>query len=138
MTGELCNLFEICQTLDAPLCPIREDTVKYGIWYGDEPICQAAKFQTLPWIQKQKLLSNLGMTIDDGFFTVRMLNTIRSTLINRNLKGASADDRNSELKWLKQMAAKRITASQKRWDIKTYKRKGVAKVNSAEIPTLWG
>lgn len=93
----LCNLLEYCNTPEAPLCPLQEITIKNGIWYSDEPICQCELFQNLPWIKKQKLIAELGLKPDAGFFTVRMLNSIR--LITKNLRGANPDEAMAEIKW---------------------------------------
>ena len=127
MNERLCNLFEKCQTPEAPLCPIQENTVKHGIWFADEPICRAKQFQTLPWIKKQRLIAKLRLTREDGFFTVRMLDSLR--MIPRNLKGANPDDWNAESLWLKQLAERRTLASQKRQN-KTVVRKNKASNNS--------
>ena len=98
MHDKLCNLLEACETPEAPLCPLQEISLKNGIWYGDEPVCQNQMFQNLAWIRKQRLITDLGLTADDGFFTVRMLNSLR--VIPRNLKGANPEDANAEIKWL--------------------------------------
>jgi hypothetical protein len=103
-----CLKFEECS---APLCPLA-DNLKDLVSYPDEEICRARKFQSLPWIKKQKRIAKLGLTIDDGFFTVEMLNSIRA--ITKNLKGADPSDFDSGAKWLKQRAEKRAMVSQKR------------------------
>jgi hypothetical protein len=125
VSERLCNLFEICKTLEAPLCPIQETALKHAIWYPDEPICQSKQFQDLPWVKKQKQIAALRLKADAGFFTVRMLDTIH--VVTKNLKGADPDDPNAELKWLKERAEKRATASQKR-----RRRKVVAKKKPAK------
>ena len=112
MTERLCNLFEECQTSDAPLCPIQENTIKYGIWYPDEPICRAKKFQNLSWIKKQRQIVKLKLSTDDGFFTVRMLNELHS--IPQNLKGADPADYNAETKWIESRAERREKISRRR------------------------
>ena len=126
MHDRMCDLFEPCTSPEAPLCPLQESSIKHGLWYADEPICRAKKFQTSPWIKKQKRIARLGLTTDDGFFTVRMLNSIRETAITRNLKGADPDDSDSESKWLGQRAEKRATASQARRSKKASKREDLA------------
>jgi len=87
-----------------------------GVFYGDEQICRVRKFQSLPWIKKQKRIARLGLTIDDGYFSHRMLTSIRA--VTKNLKGADPDDFDSEEKWLKQRLEKRATVSQRRWNNK--------------------
>jgi hypothetical protein len=109
MSERLCNLFEECQTPDAPLCPIQESTVRYGIWYPDEPICRAKKFQDLSWIKKQKKIAKLKLNMDDGFFTIRMLNQIQ--VVPRSLKGADPADSNAEMKWLQNRTEKQVKST---------------------------
>ena len=69
-----CNLLEPCSTPEAPLCPLQEISLKTAIWYGDEPVCEGENFQNISWIKKQRLIIELGLKADDGFFTVKMLN----------------------------------------------------------------
>jgi len=103
-----CPHFDTCSS---PLCPLAPN-LKDLICYPDEEICRARKFQSLPWIKKQKRIAKLGLTVDDGFFTVTMLNAIQ--VVTKNLKGADPSDFGSEAKWLKQRAEKRAMVSQKR------------------------
>jgi len=93
-----CNLFEPCETPEAPLCPLQEKAQRGAIWYGDEPVCQSELFQNLPWVKKQKSISGLGLKADDGFFTVRMLESLGA--ISKDTKGADPDDPGSEKIWL--------------------------------------
>ena len=99
MDDRLCNLMEPCATPEAPLCPLQEFTLKSAVWYGDEPVCQAEKFQNLPWIKKQKLIADLKLKADDGFFTLKMLNFIK--VVGKNLKGADPSDKRAEANWFK-------------------------------------
>jgi len=108
-----CPKFEDCE---APLCPLQENTLEGALWYADEEICRARKFQSLLWIQKQKRIAKLGLSVDDGFFSLKMVNSIRA--ITKNLKGADPNNFNSEEKWLKQRLEKRAMVSQKRGDNK--------------------
>jgi hypothetical protein len=107
MSEQLCNLFEECKTLNAPLCPIQENTLKNGVWYADEPICKAKRYQDIPWIKKQRQIAALKLTAEDGFFTVRMLNTLK--IVPRNIKGANPDDPDSESKWIQAHSPKRTS-----------------------------
>ena len=118
MNADNCGLFEGC---DAPLCPLQQNTVKSGLWYADEDICRARKFQSLSWVKKQKRIAKLGLTAQDGLFTVKMLNCLDR--ISKSLKGADPDDIDSEAKWLKQRAGKRARVSQKRRNNKAEKAK---------------
>jgi len=104
-----CPSFENC---DAPLCPLDPSSLANGVFYGDEEICRAKKFQSVRWIRTQKKIAKLGLTVDDGFFTVGMLTSIRA--VTKNLKGADPDDFDSEQKWLRHRLEKRATVSQKR------------------------
>ncbi len=110
MHDKLCNLLEACEAPEAPLCPLQEVTLKNGIWYGDEPICRSELFKNLPWIKKQKMIAGLRLKADDGFFTVKMLNSLR--IINKGLKGADPADDKAERKWLE--GRKRIKSSNRR------------------------
>ena len=116
MNERLCNLFEACETPEAPLCPIQESTVKRGIWYPDEPICQAKQFQDLSWIKKQHQIAAFKLKTDAGFFTVRMLDAVH--MITRNLRGANPDNPNAELKWLEERFEKRAKFSEKKRKVK--------------------
>jgi hypothetical protein len=116
---------------------MRQNTVEHGRWYADEQICKAKKFQNLPWIRKQKLIARLGLAVDDGFFTVRMLNSIQATAITKNLKGADSDYLISELKWLEQRAEKRASAEQKKRSGKAAQSKVSVRAVSLQNPYLW-
>jgi hypothetical protein len=112
MDDRMCNLFEVCQTPEAPLCPLQSKTVKHGIWYGNEAICRAKQFENVPWIKKQYLIAGLRLKMDDGFFTVRMLNSLK--VIEKGLKGADPNDRNPEARWFKQRGGIKKDASPKK------------------------
>jgi hypothetical protein len=116
---------------------MRQNTVEHGRWYADEQICKAKKFQNLPWIRKQKRIARLRLAVDDGFFTVRMLNSIQATAITKNLKGADSDYLISELKWLEQRAEKRASAEQKKRSGKAAQSKVSVRAVSLQNPYLW-
>lgn len=97
MKERMCNLFEPCETPEAPLCPIQVNTIKHGVWYPGEPVCKSKRFSHLHWIQKQQKIAHLKLTADDGFFTVRMLEEIHT--VTKSTKGADPDETNAELKW---------------------------------------
>jgi len=78
------------RTVRPPLRPLQQNTLERGVWYADEGICRARRFQSLPWVKKQKRIAKLGLRVDGGFFTIRMLDCIQ--VITRNLKGADPDD----------------------------------------------
>ena len=104
-----CRLFEGCES---PLCPLQENTVQYGIWYADEGICKARKFQKLPWVIRQKRIVKQGLTYEDGYFNVRMLEAIQA--VTKGLKGADPDDVKSENRWFLERVKMRERVSQKR------------------------
>jgi len=92
-----CNLLELCETPEAPICPLQEITIKNGIWYCDEPVCRSQIFHNLAWLKKQRAIAALGLKADAGFFTVRMLNAIH--VINKDIRGADPDSLHSEKEW---------------------------------------
>jgi len=126
MNENLCNLFDTCNTPEAPLCPLQLSSVKHGMWYPDESICRAKQFQNCPWIKKQREIAKLGLTADDGFFTVKMLMDIH--IVTSNIRGASPDDPNSESNWLNDRSHKRKD--------RYYKRRSRKAVGSTEPVTL--
>jgi hypothetical protein len=111
-SDKVCNLIEPCGTPEAPLCPLQVATLKHGIWYSDEPVCQSPSFINLPWIKKQKAIAALKLKADDGFFTVRMLDTLKK--IEPGLKGADPAEDNAEHNWLKKHYMKRNVSGKKR------------------------
>lgn len=111
-SDRFCNLLEICATPEAPLCPLQDTTITNGIWYGDEPICQSQMFDNLPWIKKQKAIAAMKLKADDGFFTVRMLNALKT--IDRNTRGADPADDDAELNWMKEHYKQRKGTGKKR------------------------
>jgi hypothetical protein len=112
MKERMCNLFEPCDTPEAPLCPIQVNTIKHGVWYPGEPVCKSKRFLHLSWIQKQLKIAHLKLTADDGFFTVRMLEEIHT--ITKSTRGADPDEPDAELKWFAMRAEKRMVQRKKR------------------------
>ena len=92
-----CRHYEYCE---APICPqdLAECGTPRGIWYADEEICGLRKFQTLPWVVKQKRLVKLGLTFDDGFFSVNMLNVIGR--MKKGIVGENPDSIRPEEQWI--------------------------------------
>jgi hypothetical protein len=111
-SDRICNLLEPCGTPEAPLCPLQDATIRNGIWYGDEPICQSETFANLPWIKKQKAIAALKLKADEGFFTVKMLNILKK--VEPGIKGADPADDNAEHDWLKQYNIKPNTYRKRR------------------------
>jgi len=122
VTAKLCNLFEPCESPEAPICPLQQESVAHGIWYANEPICRCKKFQDLSWIKKQKKIASLKLAEDDGYFTVSMLNSLQATAITREIKGADPSYLNAESKWLNQGVRKQAPAPQKRRQAKASSR----------------
>ena len=56
-------------------------------------------FRAFPGFKKQKRIVKLGLTADNSFFSVRMLNAIQ--VFKRGLEGANPDTRDAENQWLK-------------------------------------
>ena len=101
MSTKLCNLFEPCESPEAPLCPLQIESVVHGIWYGNEPICRSKKFQKISWIKKQKKIANLRLTEEAGYFTIRMLDNLHTNAITSKLKGADSNSLEPEEDWLR-------------------------------------
>jgi hypothetical protein len=117
MSDKSCNLFDTCEAAEAPLCPIQESTIKCGIWYPDEPICQSSQFQELPWIKKQHQIAAFKLKSGAGFFTVKMLDALH--IVASNIKGADPDYPNAEDKWFKERTA---STKEKRKETKAKKK----------------
>jgi len=100
---------------------MRQDSVSHGIWYPKEAICRGKRFKDLPWIKNQVRIANLGLTIDDGYFTVRMLNSLQATNFNKNLKGADPNCLDAESTWLQQRPEKKTSVHQKKHRAKEFK-----------------
>lgn len=110
MSTKLCNLFEPCESPEAPLCPLQHESIAHGIWYGNEPICRSKKFDEIPWIKKQKKIASFKLAEDSGYFTTRMLNHIHVNAITRKLKGADPNSSNPEDDWLRSQSQKQKQA----------------------------
>lgn len=91
-----------------------QDSVAHGIWYGNEPICRSKKFQDLPWVKKQRKIASLKLAEDDGYFTVRMLNSLHQAAITRKLEGANPSATDPEAEWQSKFSQKRTMATTKR------------------------
>ena len=118
MYDKLCNLIEKCETPEAPLCPMLAESLSHGIWYPNEAVCRAQKFQNLPWIKNQGRIASLKLTMDDGYFSVSMLNSLPSTAITNKLKGADPCYHDAESMWFQQPSKKQTSAPQKKHRVK--------------------
>ncbi len=105
-----CPKFENCS---ATLCPLA-DNLKHLIWYPDEDICKAKKFQTLPWLKKQKAIARSNAP-NDRYFTIEMLEAI-----TRVQKGIAGIDPDQPLKEAERAERDWILAFQKRAKLQSY------------------
>ena len=106
-----CIRFEDCS---APICPLQQNTTDSGIWYPGEEICVAKKFQTLPWIKKQKAIAKVEAPTD-RYFTVKMLEAIKQ--VRRGIEGISPDQpleqaKKAERKWIIEKRGGRVISNQ--------------------------
>lgn len=106
-----CPRFEDCS---APICPLQQNTIYGGIWYPDEDICTAKKFQTLPWVKKQKAIAKINAP-NDRYFTVEMLEAVRQ--VRKGIEGINPDQpleqaRKAEKKWIIEKWGGRAIANQ--------------------------
>lgn len=53
MEKNKCSRYETC---GSPLCPLDEESMKFGIWYADEPTCTRKGWSSFKWIRTQKNL----------------------------------------------------------------------------------
>ncbi|MBM3148444.1 MAG: hypothetical protein FJ008_01585 [Chloroflexi bacterium] len=114
MSPKLCNLFEPCESPEAPICPLLQESVAHGIWYGNEPICRSKKFQNLSWVKKQRKIASLKLAEDDGYFTVRMLNSLHQAAITKRLVGANPNITDPEAEWLSKFGQKQAMTTSER------------------------
>lgn len=105
-----CRYFDEC---GAPLCPLDESSIKNCVWYRDEEICRKAS--VLDWIRRQRKIAKLGLTPEDGCFTVEMLN--HHCVIGKALKGLTPEqyprERHVE-RWIKEHPAIRELTPEER------------------------
>ena len=105
-----CPHFDDCS---APLCPLQP--VDGGIWYPNEEICRSRKFQSLPWIKKQKAVVKIKAP-DDKYFTVKMLQALKQ--VRRGIEGINPDQpleqaNKAEEKWVREhQKTRRIIANE--------------------------
>lgn len=106
-----CPKFEDCS---APICPLQQNTIDGNIWYPDEDICIAKRFQTLPWIKKQKAIAKINAP-NDRYFTMEMLEAVRQ--VRKGIEGINPDQpleqaRAAERTWIKEKKGGRVIANQ--------------------------
>ena len=103
MTSPKWKRFDTCS---APLCPLDEKSLKYGIWYPDEEICSLRAFGNLPWIKTQKKIVKVGARVD-RYFNLKMLE--RNCIIKKGIEGLDPDheEEHQLRKWIKAHPEKR-------------------------------
>jgi len=74
-------------TCGAPLCPLDEN-IEWRIWYPDEEICKARKFQQLDWIKNQHKIRKKTRDMS-CYFGPEMLK--RNCIIGRGIRGLDPD-----------------------------------------------
>ena len=69
-----CKYFDKCS---APICPKDKNSLKYGIWYPNEPICKLDKYSNKNYIIAQKEIAQKAKK-KDKYFTLEMLKNLKS------------------------------------------------------------
>ena len=106
-----CPSFANC---NASLCPLA-DNLKDLIWYPDEDICGAKRFQSLDWVRKQKTIAKVKAD-QDRYFTVEMLKSVRQ--VRKGLVGVNPDQslkqaKEKEAQWIAEhKTTRRVIANQ--------------------------
>ena len=72
----------------AQLCPL-DETIDDHIWYADEDICRSGQYKHLSWVRRQKSMRKKGATVDNGFFTKKMLECMHAA--SKKTKGINPD-----------------------------------------------
>jgi hypothetical protein len=125
-----CPRFEGC---NATLCPLA-DNLRHLIWYPDEDICTAKRFQTLPSVEKQKAIAKINAP-NDRYFSVEMLGAVRQ--VRKGIEGISPDQsleqaKKAERKWIMEKRSGRVIANQnsKRCQVTRAKRTDLVAVSN--------
>ncbi len=85
MTMPQCRKYESCS---APLCPLDEQSLDYGIWYPDEEVCTTQAHAGLTWIKAQKKIVKAGAG-HSQYYKFEMLN--RGCIIRKGIAGLDPD-----------------------------------------------
>jgi len=96
-----CQYYDDCS---APFCPLDPESLKHGIWYPDEDICQ--KRSVPDWVRVQRKIAKRTPDVDK-YFTFEMLN--RNCVIAQGIVGLDPDkEEKPQLKrWLEKHPPKR-------------------------------
>jgi len=89
-----CRYYDDCS---APFCPLDPESLKHGIWYPDEEICQ--KHSVPDWVRVQRKIAKKTSDVDK-YFTFEMLARIYK--VTKGIVGLDPDkDEKPQLKrWL--------------------------------------
>ena len=95
-----CPQFNSCS---APLCPADADSLKNGIFYPNEDVCQLRAFSNLDWVRRQKRIAVRSKN-PYFYFTLKML--CQNCIIRGGIEGLDPDatsiDETAAVKsWLK-------------------------------------
>jgi len=106
VTSQDCLRFEECS---APICPMDEQSLKYGLWYPDEEFCIRQEYGKLLYVRNQRKIAKRARN-KDFYFTYRILN--HNCQIKRGIKGLDPDQDNcqrmaDETNWLMNHPVKR-------------------------------
>lgn len=96
-----CRYYDDCS---APFCPLDPESLKHGIWYPDEEICQ--KHSVPDWVRVQRKIAKKTSDVDK-YFTFEMLARIYK--VTQGIVGLDPDkDEKPQLKrWLEKHPPKR-------------------------------
>lgn len=110
MTNPECKRYETC---DVPLCPLDEQSLKHGIWYPDEDICNSRTSGNFPWIKAQRKIAKKAARTD-RYFNLQMLE--RNCIVRKGIEGLDPDQAEEYQleKWLKAHPEKRSLSKEER------------------------
>jgi hypothetical protein len=66
-----------------------DESINDHSWYPDEDVCKSGQYRHLPWIRRQKSMRKKGATVDNGFFTKKMLECLGR--VTKTTKGINPD-----------------------------------------------
>jgi len=90
-----CSKFNSC---GAPLCPLDEESLKYGIFYPDEEICTKRPFPL--WIKAQRKITKRCKD-KDKYFSYEMLNRLSQVRIGTIGLDPDRDEKPQLKRWLR-------------------------------------
>jgi len=102
---EDCPSYEGCE---APLCPLDTNSLPHAIWYVDEPVCPSLKYRQHFVLMQKKIVKHRAKASkqnDIGYFTVKMLNSIKS--VSPNIKGIVPESKQTPNGWIRKRTTQR-------------------------------